>query len=76
MIAFNHSIPKPLFSLTPTKAKYVNHNTHPVPLEVKDLDKLLAEEKTKNRRLIDELNRLKREGVSLYSMTDIMRKHF
>jgi hypothetical protein len=71
---------QPLFSLTPTK-KIVNSPRY-CPIEFKELDRALAEEKTKNRRLAEELsknkseaNYYKREGDNYYyfitNLTDI-----
>lgn len=49
-----------MFSITPTK-KNVNSPRY-CPIEFKDLDRALAEEKTKNRRLNEELYKIKSEA--------------
>ena len=61
---------KPFISITPTK-KFVNSSPHPIyPLEFKDMDRLLAEERTKNRRLVEELNKIKSDSHSYRSQTE------
>ncbi|CAG2160346.1 unnamed protein product [Oppiella nova] len=52
---------KPLFSITPTKM-FVSNSPRPppnCPLDSKDIYKALAEEKSNNRRLVDEIAKLK-----------------